>query len=127
MTGHETHDMATTPLSGESRRRHRRWLTDFEAMLVIDAEVMDCRIDDVSPSGARVRICGPAALAVGSELELELPGYNDLSARVRYRAGDRLGLSFLQDPDDEIELARHLIAVEPSLNLVARRADPMRE
>lgn len=105
-----------------SRRRFRRWFVDMPSTLYIGNEANRCVIGDLSPLSAGVRLAQAKALAVGTEVALDLGGFGSVSAEVRSSDHLHLGLKFLHDERDARVLARHLISLPPARRIGRRRA-----
>ena len=101
--------------SGNRHRQRRRWFVDFESTLVgPDGILHTCTVYDLSPRGAGVGVAERHVFRPRDQLEFALPGYGVILAEVRYRGRGYLGLEFLleDEEEDEIEIARHLVAME---------------
>ena len=100
--------------SGNRHRQRRRWFVDFESTLVgPDGILHTCTVYDLSPRGAGVGVAERHIFRPRDQLEFDLPGYGVILAEVRYRGRGYLGLGFLleDEEEDEIEIARHLVAM----------------
>src|SRR5262245_37841650 len=65
---------------GSERRQHPRHVVDLPTHIVIDGRPIACRLIDVSRGGAL--IAAPAAVTVGDQVLLQIPGSGDVVARV---------------------------------------------
>ena len=88
---------ATTPPDLPNDRDRRRWsrydLTGaVPAVLVTEAGRIDCTIENVSLSGARLRLAAPSRPA--GELRLDYGGMTGPSGRCAWASADSIGLNF---------------------------------
>ena len=96
-----------------SRRRLRRWTVNVQAVIWIGDQAVECLVQDLSPGGARIQLSESKAIAVGTELRLDLESFSAIPAEVRYSADGTLGLMFLHDEEAEVALARFLVSIRP--------------
>jgi PilZ domain len=106
---------------GASNRQRRRWFVDFESTLTrLDGGRHPCTVYDLSPRGAGVGVAEPDGFGPNDRVEFALPGYGSIAAEVRYRGGGYLGLEFLLEDEEEIEIARYLVSMDRSRRPEAR-------
>lgn len=113
MTDTDKQELAPWDKKQEPRRRFRRWPVEVRTVLGTEGQAHNCTIYDLSPGGARVILSEPMALAEGAEVTLVLEGFGVVPAEVRSCDGTELGLMFLHGEDEEVELARYLVSLQP--------------
>lgn len=86
------------PAEKEERRRAPRRPVIWYGKLLVGDHRFDCRILDISLTGARLQLELP--LKRGAEVRLSIPRCEDLPAAVSFHREDRLGLSFTIPPDE---------------------------
>lgn len=102
------------PEVSDERRRAPRRPVLWNGKLLVGKHRFDCRILDISLTGARLQIDLP--LKRGAEVGLSIPRCEELPAAVSFQRDDRLGLSFTIPPDevaDKVgEAAAHTLGLD---------------
>ncbi len=80
-------------------RRPVRYSCDIPARIVVDGHKLDCKVTNLSRSGACITSARADRLMVTSEVVLELPGYGTMAALVRHVVDDNIGLSLIDGYD----------------------------
>lgn len=96
---------------GRTGRRRRRWPVDIETVAVIGIRSIDCAIHDLSPSGARIEIAGDLPVRIGDRVRIEMFEFGWLDTVARSVEGRRIGVEFILDEEDMVELARFMISL----------------
>ncbi len=96
-----------------SRRRFRRWFVDMPTVLYIAGAPHDCTIRDLTPASAGIQLESAAEIAVGTEVALDLGGFGTIQALVRSSGQHHLGLEFVQENEQAVRLAAHLLNLPP--------------
>lgn len=84
------------------KRKARRFRVHHLAKIVIDSEQMiSCTVEDLSTDGAKIAL--PSHVSLPERFELFIAAHHLLShpARIRWREGDFLGVSFCDAATDE--------------------------
>ena len=81
-------------------------------MLRVGEQSFECLVYDLSPGGARVELCEPRNLDTGTEVALQLAGLDQIASEVRHSQDRVLGLMFLHDSVQQVEIASSC----PSIN-----------
>ena len=92
--------------SPEDRRRFERHRYDQIATFSADCMVFPCRIDDISAGG--LAMVTAEAPPPGAEIALHVPYLGEFKARSVHVAGERVGLKFLIDADEQQDLVTQL-------------------
>ncbi len=112
---------------GESDHGQRRWPVDIETVAVIGIRSVDCAIHDLSPAGAWIEILADAPVRVGDLVRIELFEFGWLDTVARTVEGRRIGVQFMLDEEDMVELARFMVSLrisqDPPRQDVARQAE----
>ena len=98
--------------SGAERRKSTRSPVFWPGRLVVDDEVFDGVILDVSADGARLRLEDPPDRA--TLVTLQNPRFGALHGKVAWRGEDALGLSFLDEPH---RVARAIEEIPPQYRM----------
>jgi chromosome partitioning protein len=101
----------------QDRREFPRHRYDQVATFTLGGMVFPCRINDISAGG--VSILAPSPPAKGEELVLHVPYLGEFRAEPVHVAGERVGLKFLIDADEQSGLVGQLSALLRS----GRRSD----
>ncbi len=99
---------------GDAGRRQRRWQTDIETVAVVGIRSVDCAIHDLSPSGAQIELLSEANVRVGDRVRIEMFEYGWLDTVARNVEGNRIGVQFILDEQDMVELARFMVSLRIS-------------
>ena len=112
---------------GGSGRGRRRWPVDIETVAVIGIRSVDCAIHDLSPAGAQIEILSDAPVRVGDQVRIEMFEFGWLDTVARSVEGRRIGVQFMLDEEDMVELARFMVSLrisqDPPRQNVARHAE----
>ncbi len=92
--------------SPEDRRRFERHRYDQIATFSAGGMVFPCRIDDISAGG--LAMVTAEAPPPGAEIALHVPYLGEFKARSVHVAGERVGLKFLIDADEQQDLVTQL-------------------
>ncbi len=84
--------MRDTTLNNDERRRSPRRAVDLPAFVTIRGKRVPCRLANVSRSGAL--IAAPEDLAIGAQVELDLPGTGPVGAKVVRTSASHVALMF---------------------------------
>jgi chromosome partitioning protein len=95
--------------SPEAMRKYPRFVYERPAKLVFANQEVECIVNDISAGGALIRVALP--LSVGDIVNLKLESIDDLSAEVRHREEDRVGLRFKIEPKQQLSLVKSLSAM----------------
>lgn len=95
--------------SPEAMRKYPRFVYDRPAKIKHDDRVFDCVVHDISAGGALIMASLP--LKVGDIVSLTLESIEDLTAEVRHREEDRVGLRFKIEPRQQLSLVKSLSAM----------------
>ena len=79
-------------------------------MLRVGEQSFECLVYDLSPGGARVELCEPRNLDTGTEVALQLAGLDQIASEVRHSQDRVLGLMFLHDSVQQVEIASYMLA-----------------
>lgn len=107
--------------SPQDRRRFPRHRFDQIATFTAGGMVFPCRINDISAGGVSILTAEPPV--AGLELILHLPYLGEFRAVPVHVAGDRVGLKFLIDADEQSDLVGQLSALLRSDRRVEARED----
>jgi hypothetical protein len=90
----DVYDLLSTSWNGARDRRPRlpRMEIDRTILVRLDARRRAARLCDISQGGAKLEICGGAAL--GSSALLQLAEAASVAGTVRWTAGDAIGIAF---------------------------------
>lgn len=80
------------------RRRRLRDRVLRRGRIVVAGTVLDCLVEDISPTGARVRLAIPTPVPEG--VVLALIGADARPARRRWMRGTRIGFEFVAEGTD---------------------------
>ena len=94
-----------------SGHRQRRWRTDIETFAVVGIRTVDCVIHNVSPSGAQIELSGDEPVGVGERIRLEMLEFGWLDTIVQNVEGPRIGVQFILDEREMVELARFMVSI----------------
>ncbi|NQV47383.1 MAG: PilZ domain-containing protein [Rhodospirillaceae bacterium] len=83
-------------------RKHERSSVEFSCTLTVGEESRKCEIQDLSASGAKVRVKG--ALEIGTVVTLELDRFGSFSADVVRVEKSLVGLKFQRSSEDMMEV-----------------------
>lgn len=112
---------------GGSGRGQRRWPVDIETVAVIGIRSVDCAIHDLSPAGAWIEILGDVPVRIGDQVRIEMFEFGWLDTVARTVEGPRIGVQFMLDEEDMVELARFMVSLRiarrPPRQDVARQAE----
>ena len=99
---------APNDLSPQNRRIHPRypvmWQGTISAETEFDAYVINCTIRNVSITGVHVLV--DRAVASDSPVKLHISGVGVFEGRVSWSEDERLGVQFVDAPDDVAELIK---------------------
>lgn len=95
--------------SPEAMRKYPRFIYNRPAKLKHGDKVFDCVVHDISAGGALIMASLP--LTVGDIVSLTLESIDPLSAEVRHREEDRVGLRFKIEPRQQLSLVKSLSAM----------------
>ena len=96
---------------GDGGRRQRRWETDIETVAVVGIRSVDCAIHDLSPSGAQIELLGDVPVREGDRVRIEMFEFGWLDTVARNVEGRRIGVQFILDEQDMVELARFMVSL----------------
>ena len=85
-------------------------VVEVGAMLRVGEQRFECLVYDLSPGGARVKLREPRDLDVGTEVALQLAELDKIASEVRHSQGGVLGLMFLHDSDQHVQIASYMLA-----------------
>ncbi len=94
---------ARIPADGVEKRQFKRMPTLFSGCLIDGAQNADVVVLDVSVNGAKLRV--PADFECGPTVNLKIDRLGVFPAEVMWRKGNRLGLKFVDAPE---EIARNM-------------------
>jgi chromosome partitioning protein len=95
--------------SPEAMRKYPRFVYDRPAKLKHADQEFDCVVHDISAGGALIMASLP--VKVGDLVSLKLESIDDLTAEVRHREDDRVGLRFKIEPRQQLSLVKSLSAM----------------
>jgi hypothetical protein len=90
-------------------RKYPRFVYDRPAKLKHADQEFDCVVHDISAGGALIMASLP--VKVGDLVSLKLESIDDLTAEVRHREDDRVGLRFKIEPRQQLSLVKSLSAM----------------
>jgi hypothetical protein len=82
-------------MAAKEVRAHKRYLVSWDATLHQDGRAWECKVVDVSPGGAKIRI--GERLTINSEVMLTIDRRGDFPGEVRWQDGNFAGICFLED------------------------------
>ena len=85
-------------------------VVEVGAMLRVGEQHFECLVYDLSPGGARVELRESQYPDIGSEVVLQLGGLDQIASEVRHSQGGVLGLMFLHDSDQHVQIASYMLA-----------------
>ncbi len=85
-------------------------VVEVGAMLRVGEQRFECLVYDLSPGGARVELRESQHPDVGTEVVLQLAGLDQIASEVRHSQGGVLGLMFLHDSDQQVQIASYMLA-----------------
>lgn len=85
-------------------------VVEVGAMLLVGEQSFECLLYDLSPGGARVELGEPRDLDIGAEVALQLAGLDQIASEIRHLQGGVLGLMFLHDSDQQMQIASYMLA-----------------
>ena len=94
------------------QRKFPRYHADQRLVVKMSGTTLHGRTRDISEGGLGATVAGDVPLGTFVELELMLPGSNDLlrlHSEVRYRQGFQYGFRFLHPSDKQVEIIRRAI------------------
>ncbi len=94
-------------------------VVEVGAMLQVGEQGFECLVYDLSLGGARVELREPRDLDIGTEVALQLAELDQISSEVRHSQGGVLGLMFLLDSDQQVQLASYMLAQRLAIPHVA--------
>jgi chromosome partitioning protein len=95
--------------SPEAMRKYPRFVYDRPAKIKLGDKEYDCVVHDISAGGALIMASVP--FKVGDIVSLKLETIDDLTAEVRHREDDRVGLRFKIEPRQQLSLVKSLSAM----------------
>ena len=95
--------------SPEAMRKYPRFVYDRPAKLKHADQEFDCVVHDISAGGALIMASLP--VKIGDIVSLKLESIDDLTAEVRHREEDRVGLRFKIEPRQQLSLVKSLSAM----------------
>jgi hypothetical protein len=82
-------------MAAKEIRAHKRHLVSWDATLHQDGHAWECKVADVSPGGAKIRIA--ECLTINSEVILTIDRRGDFPGEVRWQEENFAGIRFLED------------------------------
>jgi hypothetical protein len=76
-------------------RAHKRQPVSWDARLHQDGRTWECKVVDISPGGAKIRIA--ERLTINSEVMLTIDRRGDFPGEVRWQEENFAGIRFLED------------------------------
>ena len=100
-----------------SRRRFRRWFVDMPTVFYIAGAPLPCIIQDLTPVSAGIQLGSAEEVSVGTKVALDLGGLGTVQARVQSRDRRHVGLEFIQQDQQAVQLAEDLLDTSPERRL----------